>query len=70
VKSLADGSKAVGLFNRSKTEAEVEVNWTELKISGKQTVRDLWRQKDLGKYNEKFSTMVPAQGVVMVRIEK
>jgi alpha-galactosidase len=68
VKNLADGSKAVGLFNRSKNDVEVEVNWAELQISEKQTVRDLWRQKDLGKYEQKFSAKVPAQGVVMVKI--
>lgn len=68
IKNLADGSKAVGLFNRDKNMSEVDVNWAELQISGKQTVRNLWLQKDLGKYTEKFSTRVPAQGVVMVKI--
>jgi alpha-galactosidase len=70
VKNLVDGSKAVGLFNRSKNDAEVEANWAELQISGKQIVRDLWRQKDLGKYDQKFKTKVPAQGVVFVRVKK
>jgi len=70
VKNLVDGSKAVGLFNRSKNDAEVEVNWAELQISGKQTVRDLWRQKDLGKFNGKYNVQVPAQGVVMVIISR
>ena len=70
VKNLADGSKAVGLFNRGKSEAEVTVNWSELQLSGRQTVRDLWRQKELGASKEKFTTIVPAQGVVMIRIRK
>jgi alpha-galactosidase len=68
VKNLADGSKAVGLFNRGQHSTEVSVNWAELKISGKQSVRDLWRQTDMGDYQEKFSVQVPAQGVVMVKI--
>lgn len=68
VKNLADGSKSVGLFNRGKTAAEVVVDWAELQISGKQSVRDLWRQKDMGVYKQKFSAQVPAQGVVMVKI--
>jgi len=67
---MADGSKAVGLFNRGKSSAEVEVNWKELQISGFHTVRDLWHQKDLGEFTQKFSAQVPAQGVVMVRIVK
>ena len=68
VKNLADGSKAVGLFNRGKAAADVSVDWAELKISGGQAVRDLWREKDLGVSKDKFSTQVPAQGVVMVKI--
>ena len=70
VKNLADGSKSVGLFNRGKATTEVVVDWTELQLSGKQSVRDLWRQKDLGVYKEKFSAQVPANGVVMIKISK
>lgn len=70
VKNLVDGSKAVGLFNRSKTATKVTCNWTDLKLSGKQIVRDLWRQKKLGVYQNEFSTQVPAQGVVMIKLSK
>lgn len=70
IKNLADGSKAVGLFNRSKIAAEVAVNWAEMQISGKRSVRNLWSQKDMGVYKEKFSVQVPAQGVVMIKISK
>ena len=70
VKNLSDGSKAVGLFNRGKNTAEVVVNWTDLKLSGKLSVRDLWHQKDLGAYKEKFTAQVPSQGVVMIKISK
>ena len=70
VKKLADGSKSVGLFNRGKNPVDVDADWGELQITGKHSVRDLWRQKDLGVYNQKFSANVPAQGVVMVKISK
>ena len=70
VKNLSDGSKAIGLFNRGKSPAELTVKWADLQISDKQKVRDLWRQKDLGTYNEKYTTMVPAGGVVMVKTGK
>ncbi|MEO9146427.1 MAG: putative Ig domain-containing protein [Ginsengibacter sp.] len=68
IKNLVDGSKAVGLFNRSKSPAKVTVDWKSLHIEGHQTVRDLWRQKKLGDYRQKFSAIVPAEGVVMVKI--
>ncbi len=70
VKNLIDGSIAVGIFNRGKKQIEVEMNWAELKLSGTQTIRDLWHHKKLGRYDQKFSTQVPAQGVVMVKISK
>jgi alpha-galactosidase len=70
VKNLADGSKAVGLFNRGKNDAAVPVDWKELQVSDKQLVRDLWHQKDLGIFGQKFIANVPAQGVVMVKITK
>ncbi len=70
IKKLEDGSKAVGLFNRGKNTAEVAVDWTMLQLSGKQSVRDLWHQKELGIFEKKFSAQVPAQGVVMVKFSK
>ncbi|WP_152439719.1 putative Ig domain-containing protein [Arcticibacter svalbardensis] len=70
VKKLVDGSTAVGLFNQGGQAAEVSVDWSELKISGKYAVRDIWRQKRLGMFKEKFTVPVPAQGVVMVKISK
>jgi alpha-galactosidase len=40
-KSLAYGSIAVGLFNRSQAKATVKVTWEQLGLQGKQTVRDV-----------------------------
>src|SRR5215831_586043 len=67
---LADGSLAVGLFNRDEMDTKVSVSWSELGVRGKQTVRDLWRQKDLGAFDGEFSSMVPRHGTVFVRIAK
>lgn len=70
VKNMSDGSKAVGLFNRGKNAAEMTFNFSEFQLKGKHTVRDLWRQKDLGTYKQKFGAQVPPNGVVVVRIGK
>jgi alpha-galactosidase len=70
VKNLYDGSKSIGLFNRGKEPSEVTIKWETLNISGKKRVRDLWRQKDLGVFNDKFSARVPSQGVVMIKMSK
>jgi alpha-galactosidase len=44
------------------------LQWTDLKITGRETVRDLWRQKDLGAFEGSFSAPVASPGVVLVRI--
>jgi len=68
IKKLYDGTHAVGLFNRGKSPVGVSIDFSELQIDGKQKVRDLWRQKDLGKYSHQFTSQVPARGVIMVKI--
>jgi alpha-galactosidase len=68
-KDMEDGSKAVGLFNRGPGETMVTANWSDLNLSGKQVVRDLWRQKDLGSFQNKFTASVPRHGVVLVKIK-
>jgi alpha-galactosidase len=67
-KPMDDGSLAVGLFNTSTDETTVTANWSDLKIKGSQRVRDLWRQKDLGVFTDKFEAPVASHGVVLVRV--
>ena len=68
VKNLADGTKAVGLFNLDEDAQRITVNWSDLGIKGKRNVRDLWRQKDLGKYKGSFTVTVPRHGVVLIKV--
>jgi alpha-galactosidase len=68
MKSMEDGSKAVGLFNLSSEEITVNAYWMSLSIYGKYIVRDVWRQKDLGIFENNFGTKVPPHGVVLVRM--
>ena len=61
----------VGLFNLKYTAATGVVNWSDLHLTGAQTVRDLWRQKDLGTFDQKFdSGPIPPHGVVLIRLIK
>ncbi len=48
---------------------EVTAKFSDLKLEGSHMVRDLWRQKNLGKSDGEFKTMVPAHGVVLVKIK-
>jgi len=67
VKELKDGSKAVGLFNRTAAAANVELAWSDATLTGKQTLRDLWLQKSIGAFERGYSAAVPAHGAVLLR---
>jgi alpha-galactosidase len=68
IKPLEDGSLAVGLCNRGEVPAMLTARWSDLGLSGKQVVRDLWRQKDLGTFAEQLSTSVGRRGVLLLRV--
>jgi len=67
---LFDGTKAVGLVNASDEDARVTVKWSDLGISGKKPVRDLWMHKEVGTFDTEYSEMVPAHGCVVVKVGK
>ncbi len=67
-RDLEDGSKAVGLFNRDEMAATVQVNWSDLGLEGRHSVRDVWRQKNLGTYGKGFKTKVRRHGAVLIRV--
>jgi alpha-galactosidase len=68
VRTLKDGSRAAGLFNRGDAAAEVSLNWDDAQLAGKWTARDLWQHKDLGTFQAKISLPVPAHGTVLLRL--
>lgn len=69
-KPLRDGSRAVGLFNKTKAAASITVNWTDLGLASDQRakVRDLWAHKDLGEFTGSYTTTVEAHGLGMFKI--
>jgi alpha-galactosidase len=58
------------LFNRGETRKEITADLAQLGFTGKCTIRDLWRQKDLGKFDAQFKTSVAPHGVVLVKVSK
>ena len=68
VKELADGSKAVGLLNLSADPRKISVTREDLGFGVNLRVRDLWRQKDMGHYSDRFTADVPSHGVVLVKV--
>jgi alpha-galactosidase len=70
-KQLADGSRAVLLFNRGAAEQNMAAEWKDIGYPEHVTaaVRDLWVHKEMGKVTGKFAAMVPPHGVVMVTVK-
>ena len=69
-KQLKDGSRAVGLLNRGKSEASVTVNWADLGYPEhlSAAVRDLWKHSDEGKSTGSYSSKVPSHGLVLLTV--
>ena len=68
VRPLAGGPKAVAMFNRGLRAATVTARWSEVGVSGPQVVRDLWQQRDVGTFSDRFSATVPAHGAMLVKV--
>ena len=81
-KPMEDGSLAVGLFNTDdfgktpqsyfrwgdETPKQFTLDFSKLGLIGKQKLRDLWRQKDLGEFEGSYSAEIRHHGVVMLRM--
>jgi alpha-galactosidase len=66
---LADGSKAVGIFNRHPTALSATVDFKQLGFRKAVQVRDIWQAKDLGSMQEPYSVVIPPHGVVFLRVK-
>jgi len=67
-KPMADGSQAVGMFNRHSAPMTFSVDFAKLGFSGAVKVRDLWADKDLGAMSGAYRATVPGHGVILLRV--
>ena len=70
VKPLEDGTIAVALFNLSTEERKLGFTPKKLGLYGEQTVRDLWRQQDMGKVTgkDRWEVSVQPHGAAFYRL--
>jgi len=82
LKSLEDGSYAVGLFNvgdfgktpesyfrwGDETAKSFTFDFAKVGLKGNYRLRDVWRQKDLGSFKEVFKTNIRHHGVILLRM--
>jgi hypothetical protein len=67
MKELADGSFAVGFFNRSAQPVKVNFPWRNLGFLSAPEGRDLWLRQDLGR-QENFIAELPPHGCALLRL--
>jgi alpha-galactosidase len=69
-KPLEGGAYAIALFNLGETPARMSVKWSQVHLSGKLHVRDLWAHKNLGEVANGYSATVAPHGVAMIRVSR
>lgn len=70
VKELADGSKAAGIFNLGDQIVDYKLVFSKAGLPGKVKIRDLWRQKDIGEYENSFDVKLPVHMVSFLKISE
>jgi len=69
MKPLADGSRAVLLFNRASVATQMTANFGRIGIKTKKArVRDLWTHTEQAAVENMYGATVPSHGVVMLRV--
>jgi alpha-galactosidase len=67
---LADGSKAIGIFNRQDKPLTATVDFAKIGFVSGVKARDLWLGQDLGKLSAKYSAEIPGHGVLFLKVSK
>jgi alpha-galactosidase len=69
VRPLADGGRAIVLFNRAAAPKPITVSWSDLGLPATLAadLRDVWTHKQIGRVKAQYSATVPAHGVIMLR---
>jgi len=66
-KPLHDGSRAIGVFNRSEAASAAKVSWSEFGLAVKPSaLRDLWEHKDVTPASDGWEGQIPAHDVTLL----
>ena len=70
MKPLADGSRAVILFNRGSEAATLTAEWEAIGLfpGTRAVVRDLWTKQDAGVFDGRYQAKVDPHGVAMLKV--
>jgi alpha-galactosidase len=70
VKPLANGSRAIGLFNRGESSLKITLDFKMIGTTGSLQLRDVWEHQDVGQMEKSYTADVPKHGVVMLIASK
>jgi alpha-galactosidase len=72
MKPLADGSRAIVVFNRGHDAAKFELTWEMCGLAAmvRRNVRDLWAHKNLGTFQAKMELKLEAHASIMYILRK
>jgi alpha-galactosidase len=69
-KPLEGGAVAAGMFNRTSEAASMNLDLAKIGWHGRAKARDLWEHRNLGEVNTNYTAIVPAHGVVLLRLSE
>ena len=69
-KPLSAGRVAVGLFNRSWSTRDVSVDLGEIGFKNGATIRDVWKQMNLGRRSGVVTSRIPKHGVTLLVVSR
>ena len=69
VKNLADGSNAIGVFNLGEKTMKYNLNFEKAGLKAGVELRDLWRQKNLGKPGKAMDISISSHGVLLLKLK-
>lgn len=67
IKELADGNKAVGIFNLGDSTEQFELDLLRTGLNENVRIRDVWRQKEIPHKGEKILFGVPSHGCYLIK---
>jgi len=69
VKLLADGGKAVGVFNRTLGTTPIPLRFKLIGVTSPVDARDLWSHADLGLIKDGYVVSVPVHGAALLKLK-
>ncbi len=67
-RNLEDGSMAIGIFNLGDSAVSKSYKWSELGTKPAKRVRDLWRQRDMGRATGSVNLNIRSHGCSLIRV--